>query len=313
MQQTNIFSLASKLFVAFLLAMSISGCQSGQKKADKDVSIEDFLSDDKIFDDIDKAKKIIYSLPSPIETAMIIKSAGAEYDQELLNSLSNVGKYTTNKALALNLGVYTTDLSFASLFEQTQTSIDYMNAAKSMAEGLDITDVIDDENMKKLEENLNNRDVVMDIISETFLNSSADLKESQRQDVAAIVLVGGWIEGLYIASELVGDKSIENNKLVDRILEQKLSFTIVQRLLEDNKVKQPSGEKNDDIDELIASLEGLKSAFDKVTVETSKPVVEGQNEAGVSQISSKTTVKVAPGDFKILQSEIKKLRTSFIQ
>jgi hypothetical protein len=312
MQQTNILSVASKVVIAFMLLMSISACQSGQKKADKQAGIEDYLSDDKIFDDIDKAKKIIYSLPSPLETAMIIKSAGAEYDQELLNSLSNTNKYTTNKALALNLGIYTTDLSFASLFEQTQTSIDYMNAAKSMAQGLDITDVIDDASMKKLEENLNNRDVVMDIISETFLNSSADLKESQRQDVAAIVLVGGWIEGIYIASELIGDKSITNNKLVDRILEQKLSFTIVQRLLDDNKTKA-TGETNQDIVDLIASLEGLKAAFDKVTVETSKPVVEGQNEAGVAQISSKTTVNVKPDDFKVLQSEIKKLRTSFIQ
>lgn len=312
MQQTKILSLASRLFVAFLLMMSIAGCQSGQKKADKEVGIEDFMSDDQIFDDIDKAKKIIYSLPSPLETAMIIKSAGAEYDQELLNSLGNTDKYTTNKAYALNLGIYTTDLSFASLFEQTQTSIDYMNAAKTMAEGLDITDVIDDANMKKLEENLNNRDVVMDIISETFLNSSADLKESQRQDVAAIVLVGGWIEGLYIASELIGNKSINDNKLVDRILEQKLSFTIVQRLLDDNKTKA-SGEPNTDIVDLIASLEGLRLAFDKVKVETSKSVVGGQDEAGVSQISSKTVVSVEPDDFKTLQSEIKKLRTSFIQ
>ena len=313
MQQTNIFSTAHKLFVAFMLVLSISGCQSGQKKADKkEASIEDFMSDDKIFDDIDKAKKIIYSLPSPLETAMIIKSAGAEYDQELLNSLSNIDKYTTNKAMALNLGIYTTDLSFASLFEQTQTSIDYMNAAKSMAEGLDITDVIDNDNMKKLENNLSNKDIVMDIISETFLNSSADLKESQRQDVAAIVLVGGWIEGLYIASELVGDKSIDNNKLVDRILEQKLSFNIVQRLLEDNKAKA-SGEQNADVVDMITSLEPLQKAFDKVTVETSKPTVEGQNEAGVSQVASKTTVSVTPENFKVLQSEIEKLRTSFIQ
>ncbi|MBN2485523.1 MAG: hypothetical protein JXB34_06090 [Bacteroidales bacterium] len=312
MQQTKIFLTATKILVAFLFVMSITACQSGQKKDGKNIGIEDFLSDDKIFDDIDKAKKIIYSLPSPIETAMIIKSAGAEYDQELLNSLGNVENYTTNKELALNLGVYTTDLSFASLFEQTQTSIDYMNASKKMAEGLDITDVIDDESMKRLEANLNNRDVVMDIISETFLNSSADLKENQRQDVAAIVLVGGWIEGLYIASELVGNKSIENNKLVDRILEQKLSFNIVQRLLEDNKEK-PTGEQNSDIIDLIAALDGIKNAFDKVSVETTEPTVSGQDEAGVSQIASKTTVSVKPEDFKTLQFEIKKLRTSFIQ
>jgi hypothetical protein len=312
MQQTNTFSLASKLLFAFLLALSITGCQSDKKKTDKNVSINDFITDDNIFDDIDKAKKIIYSLPSPLETAMIIKSAGAKYDQELLNSLANVDKYTTNKSMALNLGIYTTDLSFASLFEQTQTSLDYMNAAKSMAEGLDITDAIDNESMKKLEDNLSNREVVMDIISETFLNSSADLKENQRQDVATIVLVGGWVEGLYIASEMVGNSSIENNKLVDRILEQKLSFNIVQRLLDDNKAKA-SGEANADVVQIIASLDPLKAAFEKVKIESTKPVVEGQNEAGVAQISSKTSVSVLPEDFKTLQAAIKQLRTSFVQ
>jgi hypothetical protein len=152
----------------------------------------------------------------------------------------------------------------------------------------------------------------MDIISETFLNSSADLKENQRQDIASIVLVGGWIEGLYIASELVGNNSIKDNKLVDRILEQKLSFTIVERLLDDNKTKA-SGEENADIVQLIASLEPLKSAFDKVKLESTKPVNEGQNEAGVAQIASTTSVSVSPEDFKTLQAAIKQLRTSFVQ
>ncbi|MBN1117585.1 MAG: hypothetical protein JXA77_10290 [Bacteroidales bacterium] len=312
MQQTNIVSLTSKLLVAFLLFLSFTACQSGKQKQDSEVSIEDFISDDDIFDDIDKAKKIFYSLPSPLETAMIIKSAGAEYDQELLNSLDNVEKYSSSRALALNLGIYTTDLSFASLFEQTQTSIDYMNAARSMAEGLNITDAIDKNTIDKLEQNLDNRDIVMDIISETFLNSSSYLKENERQDVAAIVLVGGWVEGLYIASELIGDNSIENNKLADRVLEQKLSFNIVQRLLDDNKEKA-NGESNQDIVDMIAQLEEIKAAFDKVKIETSKATVEENDESGVAQVSSTTKITVTPEDFKALQASINKLRTSFIQ
>ncbi|HBH48506.1 MAG TPA: hypothetical protein DDX98_07690 [Bacteroidales bacterium] len=312
MLQNNTISSISKLFVAFLLVFSISSCQSGQKKTDKDISIDDFLTEDVIFDDIDKAKKIFYSLPSPLETALIMKSAGAKYDQEILNSIDNVQNYTTNRSMALNLGIYTTDLSFASLFEQTQASIDYMGAARAMAEGLDITDAINRDTMEKLEANLNNRDVVMDIISETFLNSSSYLKENERQDVAAIVLVGGWIEGLYLAAELTEGQPVKNNKLVDRILEQKLSLNIVHRLLEDNKTKN-SGEVNDDIIELIAELQDLKSAFDKVNVETTQPSVEGENAEGVANIRSRTTVSVEQEDFVALQASIVKLRTSFVQ
>jgi len=182
-------------FLLFLLFAAFPACKSDKsKEKGKEVSLDEFISGEDIFDDIDKAKKIFYSLPSPLETAMLIKSAGADYNEQLLNPLGNVEKYTTNKSMALNLGIYTTDLSFCSLFDQTQTSLNYMDATRKLAEGMDIKDAIDEETMIRLEENLNNRDVVMDIISETFLNSSSYLKENERQAVAAIVLVGGWIE-----------------------------------------------------------------------------------------------------------------------
>lgn len=286
-------------------------CNSGKKKSTSEVKVQDFITQDDIFDDIDKAKKIFYSLPSPLETAMLIKSTGAKYDEEILNKLENKSKYTTNEAMALNLGIYTTDLSFASLFDQTQTSINYMNAARSMAEGLDIQDAIDDATLKRLEDNLSNRDVVMDIISETFLNCSSYLKENERQDVAAVVLVGGWIEGLYLASRLVGNSSIENNKLADRMIEQKLSFNIVQRMLDDNKQNE-KGVKNNDIIQLMQQLSDLKLAFDKVKVETSETSAVKNDSSNVTTLKSHTKVTVEPQDFRHLQTVIEKLRTSFI-
>jgi len=303
----------SFFFLVLLMFFGLSGCKSERKTTSQDVNIEDFVTEDDIFDDIDKAKKIFYSLPSPLETAMLIKSAGAEYDEELLNSIDNTTNYTTNKGLALNLGIYTTDLSFASLFDQTQTSINYMTAARQMAEGLDISDAIDNETMNRLQNNLQNRDVVMDIISETFLNSSSYLKENERQDIAAIVLVGGWIEGLYIATKLVGNNDIEGNKLVDRILEQKLSFNIVQRMLDDNKENNATGKANDDIVNLIMELQDLKKAFDKVTIESTQSQAGEPDASNVTTIKSQTTVSITPEDFKQLQLAVDNLRTNFIQ
>ena len=306
---------SGKIFITFLTLMLLfvlAACKSDKtKEKGKEVSLDEFVGED-IFDDIDKAKKIFYSLPSPLETAMLIKSAGAEYNEQLLNSLSNVSKYTTNKSMALNLGIYTTDLSFCSLFDQTQTSLKYMDATRKLAEAMDIKDAIDEETMKRLEDNLNNRDVVMDIISETFLNSSSYLKENERQAVAAIVLVGGWIEGLYLATQLVGDKPIEGNKLVDRIAEQKLSFSIVDRMLADNKVNE-KGEENGDIISLINDLENLKKAYSKITVQTSAIKVEPNAQTNVTTLKSQTKITVTPEAFKELKGAINTLRTNFIQ
>ena len=67
---------------------------------------------------------------------------------------------------------------------------------------------------------------------------------------------------------MIGNNSIEGNKLVDRIAEQKLSFSIVERMLQDNR-KNQKGEENRDIIEMINELHALKMAFDKIEVKTS--------------------------------------------
>jgi hypothetical protein len=289
-----------------------NSCKSKKSQEGRDVGIEDFLTEEDIFDDIDKAKKIFYSLPSPLETAMLLKSAGVTYNEDVLNDLSNVEKYSTNRSKALNLGIYTTDLSFACLFDQAQTSLKYMDATKQLATEMGISDAIDEETMKRLEQNLNKRDVVMDIISETFLNSSSYLKENDQQDVAAMVLVGGWIEGLYIGTEMAGNAPIEGNKLVDRIAEQKLSFSIVERMLQDN-TKNARGEDNRDIKELINELHALKTAFDKIEVQTSAVKIDEKDTASVTTLKSQTKINVTPEAFAELQAAVKSLRNNFVQ
>ena len=305
------FRLVSVLFLMGILLFAGS-CKSGKNREAKEAGLEDFLSEEDIFDDIDKAKKIFYSLPSPLETAMLLKSAGVSYNEQVLNSLDNVDKYSTTKSKALNLGIYTTDLSFACLFDQAQTSLKYMDAIKKLSTEMGIGDAVDEETLKRLEQNLNNRDVVMDIISETFLNSSSYLKENDQQDVAAIVLVGGWLEGLYIGTQMAGDNPAKGNKLVDRLGEQKLSFSIVERLLQDNKANQ-KGEENRDIVEMINELHAVQTAFDHIEVQTSAVKVDEKDSAGVAVLKSQTRINVTPEAYKELKAAVESLRNNFVQ
>ena len=143
-----------------VVAMFFYGCNSGggekkQKAEEPELELDMSELDQGLFQDIGDVKKIFYSMPSPLETAMMIQSAGASYDENLLNSLDNVNNYSTSKSMALNLGIYTCDMSFASLYDQTEGSINYMNAAKKMADGLGIMDAISNETIQKLEENIN--------------------------------------------------------------------------------------------------------------------------------------------------------------
>lgn len=296
-------------FIPALLLMAIAafsfGCKSGGNEPPKpEVSVDITDLEEDLYQDIKDAKQIFYSLPSPLETAMLVKSAGAHFDESLLNPTDNTSRYTTNRSMALNLGIYTCDLSFASLYDQTQISIEYMSAAKKMADGLGILDAIDDETIERLEENVNNRDVIMDIVSETFLNSSSFLKDNDRADISAIVLIGGWIEGIYIASQLVEMDNFENSKLVSRIIDQKLSISIILRLMEENK-------ENAAVEEMITQVNELKALFDKITIEGSAITTE-TDENNVTTLKSSSSSNLTPELFLELKAMIASIRESFV-
>lgn len=306
------FRLAGIAVIAGLAVLLSSCGRDGNRAKDREVSLEDYLTEEDIFDDIDKAKKIFYSLPSPLETAMLLKSAGVGYNEQILNDLGRIEQYTTSKSKAVNLGIFTTDLSFASLFDQAQTSLNYMDGIRRIAGEMGIDDAVDDETLRRLEDNLNNRDIVMDIISETFLNSSSYLKENDQQDIAALVLTGGWIEGLYIGTQMAGSGPVQENQLAIRVAEQKLSLSIVERMLEDNKA-DASGRENADVVALISQLEPLKTAYNDIEVLTSASTVEDNESTGTAMLRSETRIIITDEAFANLKSVVATLRNNLTE
>ncbi|HNW56352.1 MAG TPA: hypothetical protein PLR88_06105 [Bacteroidales bacterium] len=298
---------SGSLIVVMLFTGFMISCKSGGNKAPKDeVSIEVPKNNATIVEEIKQAEKIFNALPSPLESAMLIKSAGARFDESLLNPLGNTNKYATNKSMALNLGIYTCDLSFASLYEQTQLIIDYMNAAKKMADGLGILKAIDQATIDKLEENINNSEVIMEIVSETFLNSNSYLEDNGQPALAAMVLVGGWVEGLYISTQLVDMKDFNGNKLVGRIIDQKLSIGILINLLESSK-------GNPAVDELIAQVNKLKLVFDKISITTSPVRSEFDKTSNTTVLKSEIKTDMTPEVFKELSATVSEIRNSFVK
>src|SRR5664279_4739999 len=111
---------------------------------------------------LSRLKKYLMHCPHHLNQPCLLNLQALDL-MSLCSILLNVNNYVTNKSMALNLGIYTCDLSFASLYEQTQLIVDYMNAAKKMADGLGILKAIDQSQIDKLEENINNSEVIMGV------------------------------------------------------------------------------------------------------------------------------------------------------
>jgi hypothetical protein len=301
------YGICSKILIVVLMLSSLlSGCKSGGTKATKEeVTVSVPNDNTAVVEDIKQAEKIFNALPSPLESAMLIKSAGARFDGALLNPVGNSNSYITNKSMALNLGIYTCDLSFASLYEQTQLIIDYMNAAKKMADGLGILKAVEQSQIDKLEENINNSEVIMEIVSETFMNSNSYLSDNGQPAIAAMVLVGGWFEGLYISTQLIDMKDFNGNKLVGRIIDQKLSIDILLNLLESSK-------GNPAVDDLIVQVKKLKVIFDKISITTSKVRPEFDKASNTTVLKSEVKTDMTPEVFKELSTTVSAIRKTFV-
>lgn len=297
----------SVLSVVLCLALMLASCRSGGKNEKKEAdSLKVSGTNAAVYEDIKQAEKIFYTLPSPLESAMLIKSAGALFDDNLLNPIENTKNYNTNRSMALNLGIYTCDLSFASLYDQTQLIINYMNASKKMADGLGILDAIEQEDIDKLEENIHNTEVIMDIVSQTYMNSNSYLEDNGQPAVAAMVLTGGWLEGLYISTQLIDMKDFNGNKLVGRIIDQKLSIDILIDLLETSK-GHPA------IDELISQVEKVKVVFDKITLRTSPVRPEYDQATNVTVLKSEVQADLTPEVFQELSKTVAEIRSNLIK
>ena len=301
------YRVCSGIVLVLILVISLfTGCKGGKKAPQEEIPISPPMDNTAVLQDIKQAERIFQALPSPLESAMLIKSAGAKFNGSLLNPVKSVSNYVSSKAMALNLGVYTCDLSFASLYEQTNLLLDYMNAAKKMADGLGILDAINQEDLDKLEENINNSDVIMEVVSQTFMESNSSLEDSGRSATASVVLVGGWIEGLYISTQLVDMNDFNGNKLVSRIIDQKLSIDILRDLL-----KKSTGDPA--VDELMVQVTKLKAVFDKIKIDTTPVKTEYDQASNTTVLKSEIKTDMTPAIFQELSITVAEIRNSFVK
>jgi hypothetical protein len=252
------------------------------------------------------AENVFIYIPSPIQTAELLKQAGAKYSVDLVNSPENASIYTTTAAMALNMGVYGSDLAFAGIFNQSAETIKYMDCTRKMADGLHVLAAFSDDRKLRLETNINNRDSVLSIITDSYWDCDAMLQDNEQTHASALMIAGGWIEGLYLACRVA--ESTNNNDIRIRIVEQRSSLDKLIILLD----KQ----QHNDVTPISNQLKELKVIFDKLPKNTDGSLIETKDpETGISVIEAENPT--APQslnalEFKQILDKITEIRNGVI-
>lgn len=241
----------------------------------------------------------IFSIPSPIQTAFLIKGSGANYSKDVLNDAKKASQYSTNFSKALNLGIYGADLGYVTIYDQTQDAIGYLNAAKKLADELGVSGAFDASTIERFQKNLGNKDSMLVLVGVAYRSSDAYLKNNDRNDVSGLVLAGGWIESLYFATNVYKIKPNEDVKR--RIAEQKTSLQSLIKLLT-QFYSQP------EYTEFVDNLNDLSSVFDGVEFKYTyeKPTTDAEKK--MTTINSKSEVKISAEQIELITQKVKSIR-----
>lgn len=249
-------------------------------------------------DVISAIKNVYYSLPSPIEMAMVVKKYSTEFPHDSLHQTSLASNYTTTKAMALNLGIYSADLAFFSIYEQYQLSADFFNTIIELANKLEIVEGINDTLITEVEANIDDPQAIKELLAEAFFKSDAYLKENDKEYVASMILTGAWVESLYILSNFLEGQD-DTSEIYYLFIDQRLVLENVRKII--SSIVD---------DQVVTMLDELQIMFDDCVVISQTEVLDPYTDS----MRTKTVVeyKVNIDHISEIRKKISKIRKIFV-
>ena len=207
-----------------------------------------------------------YPLPTSFEVTKMLNEAKAPYILSICNTNENVDNYFLQKEKALNLGVYGADLSYASTYNMKQETMLYLEASRRLTDEMEISTAFNLNYVERIENNLENGDSLISIISDSFYDTYNYLTTNKKDKIAILVMAGSWIEGLYITTQIALTAG-DNTKFLDIITHQESSL---KKLLE---IIEPLVE-DEDVSEIHGGLIDLNKIYDTIEEELTEKQLE---------------------------------------
>lgn len=251
-----------------------------------------------------QATTIFYSMPSPLELTTLIKSTGGEFRKDLLHNPNKANDYHSLQKRSLILGLYGADLSYSSVYDQQQDAVKYLAAAKRVGEALGIHEAFSAELIERANANLGNRDSMLTIMTDMYWQTNSQLKEENRDQIALMVMAGGWAEAMWLGSSML-DLENPDPEMARLLTEQR--FTAMQ-------LNEMFNQFSDDasIAESQALFAPILERFLSLEMDEEETSVSQDETTGVSTIQGKKTIHYQPEDLKALKELTATLRSNII-
>ena len=285
------------LIAPLAVSLMLVSCGGDKTEGGDDMSTVDTL---KTETQTEQITETFYQVPSPGEMLTFIKMVGGKNNKNVsfLNSPDNQKNYTDNKAKALNFGIYSCDLSYCSIFEIGAEALKYFKVVKQLGDQIGVSSAISPEVLKRLEGNIGNPDSLSVITDDVYFTSFEALEASKQGPTLSLVVAGGWIESLYIATSLA--KYEAKSPVVERLADQKYTL--------DNLIEFLKKYESD------ANVAGVLTQFTELQAEFNKI---GEKDAAAATDKTKNVLgggkelAITADQYKAIVEKIKAIRNSY--
>jgi hypothetical protein len=216
-----------KILPVVLLIFMITGSCKREHRARKPVKplFSTYNSDSTAKKPENGKQEILYGLLTPTEITSIFSRLGVPYEKAALNPTENSKLYTTNSRASINLGIYGVDFGYIKMFGITQQMINYILTIKELSNKLGIPDKFLMEPLRKIESDISSPDTVMALVNKSYSDIEDHLRKDGRESTAGLMLMGGWVEAMYITTQLLYNEENPDKQVVEKIAQQKYTLT----------------------------------------------------------------------------------------
>jgi hypothetical protein len=219
-------SFLSTLTVFILICAVLFSCKPrASKKESFEPSFSTYKSDTIATSRVTEKNEIFYGLLTPVEISSMFRRLKVPYDKNILNPSSNRNLYLSSSKVSVNLGIYGVDFGYIKMFKIGQQMIDYLMTIRDLNNKLGIPDNYILEPIKRIESDLSASDTIMAVMNKAYNNIEDHLRKDSRESSAGLMLMGGWVEAMYISTQLIYNPASPDPEVVQKIAEQKYTLT----------------------------------------------------------------------------------------
>lgn len=255
---------------------------------------------DEALDDISR------NISSPVEIAEILQNMSVPFSTGYLASKIDAGRQSTSFNMALKLGILGADLGYLNMYEKTGTAIDILSSIKKLAEGINVGQFFDFETIKRLSLNRSNLDSLFLLSNNSYNQIDKFLREKGRGQLSALMLTGVWIEGQYLATQVL--KQYPDTTLRNRVGEQKVILNDLIMLI------APFCNSGQEYRELCRDMQDIKEKYRdvRITYTVGEPVMMEKDGALVVVQTDQSKVDMSDEQLRTITETTLKIRNRLI-